>query len=199
MNGPLVAPDPQGAAVFLILAMSLAGIAHVLWLRSRAAALFSRPVDFGLRLRGRRLFGDNKRLCGFMVLPVAAAASFTLLGVLRDVLPSWLAQGMWSLRPGQYAGLGFAAGLSFMLAELPNSFVKRQLDVAPGSQPRNPWARATFTCVDRLDSLLGMLLAVSLLVPLPGLTWLWMLVVAPLVHGLFSSMLYASGVKSRAL
>lgn len=199
MNGPLVAPDPEGAAVFLILAMSLAGVAHVLWLRSDVAALFSQPVDLGLRLRGRRLFGDNKRLCGFMVLPVAAAASFALLGLLRDALPAGLAQGMWSLRPGQYAGLGFVAGLAFMLAELPNSFVKRQLDVAPGSQPRNPWFRAAFTCVDRLDSLLGMLLAVGLLVPLPGLTWLWMLVVAPLVHSLFSALLYVSGVKSRAL
>jgi len=199
MNGPLVPPDPEGAAVFLIMAMSLAGIAHVLWLRSSVAVLFSQPVDLGLRLRGRRLFGDNKRLCGFMMLPVAAAASFALLGLLRDQLPAWLAQGMWSLRPGQYAGLGFAAGLAFMLAELPNSFLKRQLDVAPGSQPRNPWARAAFTCADRLDSLLGMLLAVSLLVPLPGLTWLWMLFFAPLVHGLFSVLLYASGVKSRAL
>jgi len=199
MNDALVAPDPAGAAAFLIVAMSLAGIAHVLWLRSGAAALFGQPVDFGLRLRGRRLFGDNKRLCGFMMLPVAAAASFALLGLLRERLPSWLAHGMWSLQPGQYALVGFAAGLAFMLAELPNSFVKRQLDVAPGSQPRNPWVRATFTCVDRLDSLLGMLLAVSLLVPLPGLTWLWMLLVAPMVHGLFSILLYASGVKSRAL
>lgn len=199
MSTQLAAPDPAGAAVFLILAMSCAGIAQVLWLRSSLAAQFSQPVDLGIRLRGRRLFGENKQLRGFMVLPVAAALSFALLGWARESLPGWLALGMWALEPRQYAGLGFVAGLAFMLAELPNSFLKRQMDIDPGGQPRAPWLRAIFFAADRLDSLLGMLIAVGLLVPLPAATWIWMLLVAPAVHAFFSSLLYASGVKARAL
>lgn len=199
MSAHLASPDPAAAAAFLILAMSAAGIAQVLWLRSPLAARFSQPVDLGLTLRGRRLFGDNKRLRGFMVLPAAAALSFALLGSVREALPGWLALGMWTLEPGHYAGLGFVAGLAFMLAELPNSFLKRQMDIDPGGQPRGPWLRAVFFAADRVDSLLGMLIAVSLLVPLPAATWMWMLLVAPAVHALFSSLLYASGVKARAL
>jgi len=199
MRVDLGAPEPIGAAMFLILAMSCAGIAHVLWLRSGLARHFAQPVDLGLTLRGRRLFGDNKRLRGFMVLPVAAALSFAALGSARGGLPQWLAQGMWALRPGQYALLGFVAGLAFMLAELPNSFLKRQLGVGPGEQPRQASLRAIFVVADRFDSLLGMLIAVSLLVPLSAATWIWMLLLAPAVHALFSGLLYAVGVKARAL
>ena len=199
MSVQLAAPDPAGAAIFLVLAMSCAGIAQVLWLRSSLAAHFSQPVDLGIRLRGRRLFGENKQLRGFMVLPVAAALSFALLGSVREALPGWLALGMWALEPRQYAGLGFVAGLAFMLAELPNSFLKRQMGIDAGGQPRGRWLRAIFFAADRLDSLLGMLIAVSLLVPLPAATWMWMLLVGPAVHALFSSLLYASGVKARAL
>jgi len=199
MRPDLAAPDPAGAAVFLILAMSCAGVAHVLWLRSRLAGQFSQPLDLGLTLRGRRLFGDNKRLCGFMVLPAAAALSFAVLGSLQPGLPGWLAQGMWELGPRRYAELGFVAGLAFMAAELPNSFLKRQLGIGPGEQPRRGPLRAVFLLADRLDSLLGMLIAVSLLVPLPAATWVWMLVLAPGVHALFSGLLHAVGVKARAL
>lgn len=199
MSVDTAAPDPAGAAAFLILAMSVAGIAHVLWLRSTVATGFCQPVDCGLTLRGRRLFGDNKRWRGFLVLPVAAATSFAALGSARDWMPQWLAQGMWPLQVPQYALLGFVSGLSFMLAELPNSFLKRQLDIDPGDLAPGRGLRAAFFLADRLDSLLGMLIAVSLLVPVPALTWIWMLLVAPTVHALFSGLLYASGIKERAL
>jgi len=199
MSFDIAAPDPAGAAAFLILAMSGAGIAHVLWLRSSFATRFCRPVDLGCTLRGRRLFGDNKRWRGFLVLPVAAATSFAALGSARGSMPQWLAHGMWPLHATQYALLGFAAGLAFMLAELPNSFLKRQLGIDPGERARQRVLRVTFLLADRLDSLLGMLIAVSLLVPLPALTWIWMLLVAPTVHALFSGLLYASGIKERVL
>ncbi|HUJ25422.1 MAG TPA: hypothetical protein VLW85_05355 [Myxococcales bacterium] len=43
-------------------------------------------------------------------------------------------QGLWVIAPvlGGYLGFGFVGG------ELPNSFLKRQLDVAPGGRRRAP-------------------------------------------------------------
>ena len=186
-------------AAFLLIAMSLAGAAHVLWLRTALSRRFGWPVDAGLTLRGRRLFGDNKRVCGFMVLPPMAALTFMLLGGGRDALPAFFAAGLWPLSAAQYAGLGLACGFAFMLAELPNSFLKRQLGVAPGQAPVQPWLRPLVLVIDRLDSVLGVLLALSLLVPVPAATWFWVLAFGPAVHAAFSIAMHALGIKARAL
>jgi CDP-2,3-bis-(O-geranylgeranyl)-sn-glycerol synthase len=186
-------------AAFLLLAMSVAGAAHVLWLRSSWSRRFAWPVDGGLTFRGKRLFGENKRVCGFMVLPPVAALMFMLLGGTKDLLPPTLADGLWPLGAWQYAGLGLVCGLAFMLAELPNSFIKRRLDIAPGQAPQQAWLRPLVLVVDRYDSVLGVLLALSWMVPVSLATWFWVLVLGPLVHAVFSIAMHSLGIKARAL
>ncbi len=186
-------------AAFLLLAMKTAGAVHVIWLRSALSRRFSWPIDGGLMLRGRRLFGDNKRVCGFMVLPPTAALSFTILGGSRDMLLGDLALDLWALTAWQFAGLGLACGLAFMLAELPNSLLKRQLGIAPGEAPTQPRLRPLILLLDRYDSVLGVLIVLSLLVPVPIATWFWVLVVGPLVHAVFSITMHCLGIKERAL
>jgi len=188
-----------GSAVFLVVAMSAAGVAHVLWLKSASARRFSQPVDMGRTFRARRVFGTNKMLRGFVVMPPAAALTFAMSGSAREHLPSWLGQGVWPLQPAQFALLGFACGLAFMLAELPNSFVKRQLDIVPGQPPSSAPLRILFFVIDRCDSVLGVLIVASLLVPVQALTWVWVLVLGPCLHALFSILLHRLGVKARAL
>ena len=191
--------DALARAAFLLVAMSVAGALHVLWLRSPLSRRFAWPVDGGLRVRGRRLFGDNKRVCGFMVLPPAAAMTFWLLGSFRESLPGFLAEGLWPLTPARYAGLGFLCGFAFMLAELPNSFLKRQLGIAPGRAPERPGLRVPVLLLDRFDSVLGVLIALSLLVPVPAATWFCVLALGPGVHALFSIVMHRIGIKARAL
>jgi len=195
----LGAPDAFATALFLLLAMSAAGCVHVLWLKSDVARRLTLPLDAGLTVRGRRLFGPNKMLRGLLAMPLAGGAFFALLGALREELPQWLARGMWDMPAAQYALLGLACGLAFMLAELPNSFVKRQLGIAPGLPATSPFLRTVFFVVDRCDSVLGVLIAASLLVPVPAATWGWVLLLGPCVHALFSVILHRLGVKARAL
>lgn len=195
----MIGNDAIAKAAFLLVAMSVAGIAHVLWLRTRLSRRFGWPVDAGLTFRGRRLFGDNKRACGFMVLPPVAALCFMALGSLRETFPSAVAEALWPLSALQYAGLGLVCGFAFMLAELPNSFLKRQFGIAPGQSSEKPGLRFMVLVLDRLDSVVGVLLALSLLVPVPIATWFWVLVAGPVVHALFSVTMHALGIKARAL
>ena len=195
----MVVSESLSIALFLILAMSSAGAIHVCWLKWASADFLMQPLDFGHTLAGQRIFGDNKRLRGLIAMPLAAAAIFALLGGWRQQLPDWLAQGLWNLSAGQYALLGVAAGLAFMLAELPNSFLKRRLSVAPGEIPGEGLGRVLFVLLDRFDSVVGVLILVSLLVPLPVMTWVYVLLIGPGVHALFSTLLYRLGVKARAL
>ena len=193
------APEPLGAALFLVLAMSMAGVVHVFWLKSRWSLYWQQPLDGNLHWRGRRLFGPHKMLRGLMVLPLAAALTFLLFSWLRPYLPELIEQGMWPLSPAHYAALGFVCGLAFMLAELPNSFLKRQLDIGAGQAAHHPLLRRVFLLTDRCDSELGVLLVVSLLLPVTVATWGWTLLLGAGLHAGFSYLLYVLGVKGRVL
>lgn len=194
----MTAPNPLACASFLIGAMTLAGVLHSAWLRSPGSRRFAIPLDGGRTFRGRRLFGENKTLRGFLVIVPGAGLSFFALALALSFPAGAVPAALWPLSPLGYAGLGAAAGLGFMLGELPNSFVKRQLDVAPGMAPRGPAAALVTFVVDRLDSILGMLVAVSSAVPTPWQMWLYMLLLGPAIHWSFSLLLFRLGVKARA-
>ena len=185
--------EPLGCALFLLAAFALAGCAQAAWLGSAAARRFAWPIDGGRTLRGRRVFGRNKTARGFIVMiPATAAAFFTLsLATHPD------AHGLWALTPFQYAALGLLAGAGFMAGELPNSFIKRQLDIAPGRSAAGRLAGPLSFVVDRVDSVLGALTAIGSVMPVPWLTVVLVLLFGPVVHGLFSVLTFRLGGKER--
>jgi len=178
-------------------AFILSGAAHVLWLRSAASQRLALPIDFGLTFGGRRIFGDHKMLRGFVVIIPATGIAFLLLFTLiRSAAPAFAAQ-LWTLTPWHYALLGAWAGLGFIAGELPNSFIKRRLAIPPGGLPLDPTVRLLCLIVDRIDSIVGMLLALSLVVSMPPLTWMIVVLVGVGIHWAFSVALFALGVKER--
>lgn len=191
------APPALPAAVFLVLALGLAGVAHVAWLRSAWSLPLAVPIDGGLCWRGCPLLGRNKTWRGLLAMPLAAAATFSLAAANRSHLPDWLAAGVWPLSSLELAGVGLVCGLSFMLAELPNSLLKRRVGIAPGEAATRPALRWPCLLIDRLDSSLGALAALSLLVPVRGMTWLWALGLGAGLHWLFSLLLYRLKLKRR--
>ena len=190
--------DALSRALFVIIAFILAGFAHSAWLGSRLSQRLTMPLDGGLRVRGRRVFGDNKTVRGFVVMIPAAATAFYGLWLIVSAIAPGVATSLWQVSAPQYAALGAWAGLGFMFGELPNSFVKRQLDIAPGQPPRGRAAAMVSFIVDRLDSIVGMLLAITLVVPTPWMTWAFVILVGPAIHLAFSLLLHRLGVKERA-
>lgn len=190
-------PPALPCAMFVVLAFAIAGAAHVAWLRSPYSRRFAAPIDGGATWRGRRLFGDNKTWRGLMAMPLAAALVFALAAQFREYLPMWLAAGIWAGSARELAGVGFVSGLAFMLAELPNSFIKRQLDIYPGAAARHPGWRVLFLIVDRIDSTLGVLIVLNLLLPVYVMTWFWALLSGIFLHWIFSYWLFHLRLKGR--
>ncbi len=190
-------PGAVGCALTILVGMSMAGIAHALWMPSALARRLAIPLDGALCWRGRRIFGEHKTVRGFVVIVPAAALAFALIGAWRDALPATWAAGVWDLPPLRMLALGAWAGFCFMAAELPNSFLKRQLGIAPGRVPASGTVRVVCLAADRFDSTLGLLIGLSLVVPVPALTWLLVLAGGPAVHLAFSALLYLSRVKAR--
>lgn len=190
-------PDALPAALFLIVAFVIAGLLHSAWLRSARSHRLAIPLDGGLTVRGRRIFGANKTVRGFVVMLPAAAACFAALAALLALPGGAVPRSLWQMPPSGYALLGAWAALGFMLAELPNSFVKRQFDIGPGEAPRGRVIAVICFLIDRLDSIVGMLAAVTVAVPTPWATWGWVILLGPAIHWSFSVLLYRIGVKAR--
>jgi CDP-2,3-bis-(O-geranylgeranyl)-sn-glycerol synthase len=181
-------------AWFLIVAFVIAGMAQTAWFVAPLSQRLAWPIDGGATFRGRRLFGANKTVRGFVGMVPAAALAFALVAAMtRD--PA--AAGLWPLPISGYLLLGACAGFGFMAGELPNSFVKRQLGVAPGDRARSPWIAPVQFVVDRIDSGVGMLIAVSLVSPTPPVTWLLVLAIGPTFHWAFSVAMFYLGLKAR--
>jgi CDP-2,3-bis-(O-geranylgeranyl)-sn-glycerol synthase len=181
-------------AAFLIAAFVLAGFAQTAWFATPLSRRIAVPLDGGLTVRGRRLFGANKTLRGFIVMIPATAASFALLA---KALGCPLCAGLWPMTPAEYARLGAWAAFGFMVGELPNSFVKRQLDIGPGDAAQGHGPRRLQFAIDRADSGIGMLTAVTLAVPTPALTWLIVLAAGLWFHWGFSVLMFRLGIKPR--
>ena len=114
------------AAIWAFVPALGAPIAHAPVLRWDLAPALRRPIS-------GRLFGANKTWRGVLVMnagPVAGAVLLYRLPAYRRRLPAGAAAA-GPLRVGALLGLALWAG------ELPNSFVKRRLGIAPGKQRRS--------------------------------------------------------------
>jgi hypothetical protein len=91
---------------------------------------------------------------------------------------------------------GALLGAGYIIGELPNSFIKRQLDIAPGAMGKGVTGRF-FWVMDQLDSLAGMLLVV-LPIWQPALWVVLILIVLMLIgHPIGAWVMMQFGLKDR--
>jgi hypothetical protein len=168
----------------------LVGLAvHGLCIRAGALRGLMRPIDGGRRLRGHRLFGDNKTWRGLL-----AVAAGTSLGYAVQAASGGFAGS--PLAPTAVAALvGLLTGAAAMAAELPNSLLKRQLGIAPGRQAAG--ARGLlFHVLDQLDLAAGAWLVLLWFVPVSVATVLWSLAFLVVVHPFVSLAGFAMGMRT---
>jgi hypothetical protein len=144
------------------------------------------PLDGGRTVGGRRLFGANKTLRGALVMIISTSLSSALLFSLvppQSVVPTM-----------GWAGLGALIGLAYIVAELPNSFVKRQLGIEPGAEAAGV-GYVVQHLVDGADSIIGVviLLAVVTAIPIDDLLLLGLIGIA--AHTSFDLALHVFDIK----
>ncbi|MEY2859353.1 MAG: hypothetical protein RLZZ74_3666 [Cyanobacteriota bacterium] len=97
-------------------------------------------------------FGANKKWRGLISLPIAMLASVYLLHLLEILIPPLSRQAI-SFSTLNLIEFGLLVGFIFNLAELPNSFIKRRLDIPPGDENSK-----LFYFIDHMDSTYGVLI-----------------------------------------
>ncbi len=181
-------------AVWVFVPVLGAFLVHAPVLRYDLVRWLKAPLDAGATLRSRRVFGDNKTWRG------ALAMAF---GVLAATLVLSCVPAYWSRLPAEIQRVGPAVfggllALGTVLAELPNSFVKRQVDIAPGSQ-RGSAVGVLLSVYDQGDFVPGIwltLLPVWVMSPAQALTVFAVVVV---VHLALNGVGYAIGVRTTPL
>jgi CDP-archaeol synthase len=119
--------------IWVVLPVLGAFVVHAPVLRWDVLPALKVPLDGGATFRGRRIFGDNKTWRGAFAMGGGVCGMTLLLSC---------SSAYWSRLPAEIrtAGpltFGVLLGVGTVAGELPNSFLKRRLDIAPGTQRRS--------------------------------------------------------------
>ncbi len=181
-------------APWLFLPLLGSFLAHAPVLRFDWLRRLKRPVDGGARLRGRRLLGDNKTWRGLLVM----ASGVFVAAMLLSRWPWYWGKLPVEIRDAEPAVFGLLLGLGTVLAELPGSFLKRQLDIPPGGQRRSA-AGVLLSLWDQGDFVPGAWLALSPLWVMPVRQVALCFAIVSVLHLLISVAGYAIGARRTVL
>jgi hypothetical protein len=174
------------SALWLQIPIVFGGVVHMIAVRDNWLPALRRPVALAL-------FGANKTWRGLLLMPLLCALGAMLL---------WWPEQWWQ-RAGAispFAGsplwlAGLCGGAGYVLAELPNSWIKRRLGIAAGETPVRH--RSLFLAMDQLDSAIGAALAYLLIPGISVAVALCYVVSFPLVALLVKRGLFLAGLKAR--
>ncbi|MEK7621536.1 MAG: CDP-archaeol synthase [Patescibacteria group bacterium] len=151
----------------LVLPIFIAGVCFIFILSRDYLSFLNSPIDFGTKIRKKRLFGDNKTWRGVIIYIVFGVLTSYILNIfVQSGARDW-AHPVFINEP-LFVGVAFA--LSYVLGELINSFFKRQAGIAPGMLTTSKIQ----LIVDNVD---GMALTAIVLVFVLGV-WVWNVLLA---------------------
>lgn len=174
--------------------VTIAAILHMVAVKFNLFASLKIPLDFGKSFRGHRIFGDSKTYRGVVLMMLLSILGIYFLKLLCYLFPEVDALNI--MRFHQYPGFlfGMLFGLGYTLAELPNSFFKRQAGI-PEGKPGN----VVNIFLDQFDSVAGCLL---LLFPFCDMTWSFVgygCLVFLGLHLLFNFLLFLVGLRKNPM
>lgn len=176
----------------------LAGILNMVFTKTGLYRRNARPIDGGRCLKdGRRVFGDNKTYIGFVSMIVFNALTQILWGLVCSLQGMQGRNELYGVhRNGFVLNLwtGALFGFAYMICELPNSFIKRRLDIVPGTTDKGIKG-AVFFVVDQIDSILGVVLVLAFLVPMSMGKYCGYVALGGLTHICVNLVLYACRIR----
>ena len=177
----------------------IAGAANMLFTKTRLYRNVCAPIDGGKCCSdGKRIFGDNKTWAGFFGMTAAAALAQILWGML-----SAASEAIGSRNELYHsfdntllfnAAAGALFGLAYVLFELPNSFIKRRLDIQPGKTDRG-LKGAVFFVIDQVDSLFGVVLILAFFSGLTFPQYIQYIILGAFTHIALNALLFALKIR----
>ena len=147
----------------------------------------------GLKFREKRVFGDNKTWRGLLLnLAFCTIGTMIQAGLQKNgCIPLWLFLADYS-QHGLAMGLLIGFGITF--GELPNSFLKRQMDIPPGKKGKG-MGGIFFTILDQVDLTIGIWILTFSLIRPTFLLVSWSLLLTLIIHMAVSFAGYLLGMR----
>jgi hypothetical protein len=161
--------------IYIMLPLIVSNVLHMIVVKLDLLPVLVVPIQ-------KELFGANKTWRGVLIMPVLNSIVMGLMAFLF-------------FEESGFRGLagGFLYGLMYMLAELPNSFIKRRLGIAPGETSLS--YKYVFKTFDKIDSSLGVSALVALIYGFTFSEFLLFFGLAVFLHAAISALLLISGLK----
>ncbi len=174
-------------ALWFLLGAGLANIAPIIASITPGIKNWNTPLDFGLKYKGKFIFGKNKTWRGLLSgIAVAIVTVFIQQYALRaydtDIVIN--GQNFTELPP---VLLGFLLGSGALIGDAIESFFKRQAGIAPGK---------SWFPFDQIDYIIGAIIFTWILVPLSLLQYSLLLVTGFIFHLIFSYLGYLLKLKN---
>lgn len=179
---------------YLFAPLVIGAAVHGLFMRFNWMPWLARPVDPGLVWRGKPLIGPNKTWRGILIVALTSAATFSLQARALHRFDFFRGVEIVDYSSIHAELAGFSLGLGAMLSELPNSFLKRRLDIAPG-EGTSGLREVLFYLLDQVDLLIGSWVALAFFIPVTPMRVLLSLVLVTVVHQTLSFAGYFLGMR----
>ena len=174
------------------------GIANMLFTKTSFYQKHKTPIDGGRCWKdGKRLFGDNKTWIGFVSMVAFCSVFQVLCGWFCHIFSWNNMNDLYRCNPnaiGFNALFGAVVGFVYMLCELPNSFLKRRLEIAPGKTGKGI-VGIVFYVIDQIDSLVGVMLVLLLVADISAAKYFAYVLLGALTHIAVNLLLYAGKVR----
>jgi hypothetical protein len=121
------------------------------------------PMDHYATFRGQRIFGQNKTYRGLVVMMLASIGITYFYAFLVQISSSIASVNLLTFDTHSPFFYGCLYGIGYVVGELPNSFIKRQLAISEGKS--NGFIQRL---IDQLDSVVVILL---MLIFTSNFTW----------------------------
>ena len=171
----------------------IAGIINSIFCSLKVCNKLKVPMDFNKKLKdGKRIFGDNKTWKGFLGYIVFNIIVAILLGLLFNAIGKNHLNFFYVYHENTIIYnllIGFLLGLFYALFELPNSFMKRRLNIKEGKSTKG-FKKIFFIILDQADSVFGVALVVWMFYPLGIMKYLLYIVIGVVTHLLINMILY---------
>jgi hypothetical protein len=173
------------SAIFLSVPLIFSGSVHMLIVSKNWLASWAVPIS-------TTHFGVNKTWRGIVVMVFATVPGVYLAEALQVYAEPYL---LLDFSGQNLFLLGVALGIGYVIPELPNSYIKRRLQIEPGERAKQH--TFLFSFFDQVDSAIGCVLVYWLFLSPPLLFLVLLILLSPLIHFVINVSLFCFGLRKQ--
>lgn len=143
--------------IITVMPIIFAGILNMLFIKTKFYNKHKRPIDNRRSINNKRILGDNKTWIGFGSMVIISGFTHVIWGYILRLLNLESKSDYYVKHDNRITYnliVGLSNGFIYMVSELPNSFIKRRLDIDSGKRA-NGIKGVLFYIIDQIDSIVG--------------------------------------------